>query len=264
MATEDESTLISTFLLEEYKDLYQNVIHIEKKLFNHLSFFTTLFLGTMTASIAIFRLPESNAISLLDAIGLISIPYLFLFIFGRLEIRMITELRVRKIKFIEGIVKIREFFISTEPKIADYVVLPTSLIKAPPYLRIGSQDWYILLFVSLLNSVSFIIFLTGLPLFLCFMFKLFFSPNLKLCITDILAYIIWEFASIMFTIFIFWNLSYKPVMNFCGRYDKLREEKVGGPSQYDLLYNALPESRLMWSISDWFRYFYEKRKENDE
>mgnify|MGYP001244297830 CR=1 FL=1 len=35
------------FMLAEYQDLYQNVIHLENKLFSHLSFFTTLLLAVV-------------------------------------------------------------------------------------------------------------------------------------------------------------------------------------------------------------------------
>lgn len=44
------------FMLAEYEDLYQNVMHVEDKLFGHLSFFTTLFTGILTASVAIYGL----------------------------------------------------------------------------------------------------------------------------------------------------------------------------------------------------------------
>ena len=100
------------FILEEYRDLYQNVMHLENKLFNHLSFYTTLFLGTVTASVAILQLtPTSSTMSFIDALGLLFLLNILLFIIGRLEIHMTAELRIRKMKFIEGITIIRAYFV---------------------------------------------------------------------------------------------------------------------------------------------------------
>ena len=48
--------LASEFILKEYEDLYQNVMHMEKQLFEHLTFYTGLFTGTLAASVAMLGL----------------------------------------------------------------------------------------------------------------------------------------------------------------------------------------------------------------
>ena len=141
--------MATEFMLMEYQDLYQNIIHLENKLFHHLSFFTTLFMGIVTASIAIFQLAKETDASLSPPalLAVLSLLFGLFVIVGRFELRMVTELRIRKMKFVEGITQIRQYFVERNKSIADYLVLPIGLHKAPPYLRIRSKDWYQILYL---------------------------------------------------------------------------------------------------------------------
>jgi len=92
------------FMAAEYQDLYENIMHIENELFSHLSFYTGLFTGTLAASVAIFGLMQNSESTLSQPVmvAILSPLFFFLFAVGRLELRMTTELRVRKMKFVEG------------------------------------------------------------------------------------------------------------------------------------------------------------------
>lgn len=105
--------VVTEFMLMEYQDLYQNIIHLENKLFNHLSFFTTLFMGIVTASIAIFQLAKESDSSLPPPalLAVLSSLFALFVIVGRFELRIVAELRIRKMKFVEGITQIRQYFL---------------------------------------------------------------------------------------------------------------------------------------------------------
>ncbi|MDD2942833.1 MAG: hypothetical protein PHC51_07695 [bacterium] len=245
------------FMLEEYRDLYENIMHLENKLFNHLSFFTTLFLGIMTASVAVVQLTLARSMSLIDAVGLVTLPFGLLFAVGRFEIRMTTELRIRKMKFVEGISRIREYFVTLDGGISNYLVLPYRIENAPPYLRIGSQDWYQILYLCLMNSISFVLFWSGLPFLLIFLVNNLLNQN-RFIPPGII--ILWTVVGVMLSIIIFWKLSYLNVMDFCDVYNNDREVRMGKPIDYKLLDRPLPKSKLEWTFSDWIRFFDRKHK----
>lgn len=251
----------SKFMMESYKDLSQNVMHIEGQMFNHMSFFLTLFIGILTASVAVFQITRApnQTFSITEAVAIFSMPFLFLCFIGQFELQMIMQLRVRKIKFIEGIAKAREFYIEHESILAKYIVLPAKLEKTPPYLRISSEDWYKLLFVMSLNAVSFLLFWIGLLPFLSFFFEIVFNCN---WVNSWLDYtwlrVTWIILGFVLSV-IHWRSLHRKVTHYCKRYDQKREKEMGKPTEYDLLEFELPKSKKDWFISDWFIYF-EKRK----
>lgn len=236
------------FLLEEYRDLYQNVMHLENKLFNRLSLFTTFFLGILTASVALTQLGGRQSLSLPDALALMTLPYALLFLAGRFELRMTTELRARKIKFIEGIIKIREYFVAADPTIEDYLILPSKIEKAPPYLRIGSHDWYQLLYLCVLNTLSFLAAWTGIPFAIRFLAQRAIGPQFPVALVAlfILATLAWELWGLIASGVIFWIFSYRSVMNFCQDYDTERERRMRKRIQYDLMEQSRARPRLSY------------------
>jgi hypothetical protein len=112
-----------------------------------------------------------------DALGLLFLLSMLLFVVGRFEIHMTTELRIRKMKFIEGITSIRAYFVELDGSINKYVILPKGIRKAPPYLRVGSQDWYQLIYLCVMNSVSLLIFWITLPYFMILCTKIITNKN---------------------------------------------------------------------------------------
>ena len=247
----------SKFMMESYKDLSQNVMHIEGQMFNHMSFFLTLFIGVLTATIAIIQITRipNQPINLITTIGILSVPFFFLYLVGLFEVEMILQLRFRKIKFIEGIAKAREYFIKSDLKLADYVVLPATLEKAPPYLRVNSEDWWKLCFVVMLNTVSLIIFWFSFPFFINWLLggSLFvlLSSILGQAVAICLIYI-WAVLVIICCGLFFGLLPYRRIMIESLRLDKKREELMGKPSEYDLLSFPTSKSHVRWSLHDWF------------
>jgi hypothetical protein len=255
----DDATV--KFMLAEYQDLYQNVIHLENKLFSHLSFYTTLFIGIITASIAILRLSEnvSSPVGKPTILAMLLVLFLIFFVVSRFELRMTTELRIRKMKFIEGITQIRQFFVDRNGVVAEYLILPVGLCKSPPYMRVKSKDWYQVLYISLLNGIAAWIVWT----LLC--------ATSYLLIVDLRQGPV-SFASVLpvllIGILVFWvvsyKMSYRNVMDECNFYDSERRQRMGGLSEYDLLERPLPESRWKWSFGDWMRWFEKRRQPTNE
>lgn len=248
-------------MLAEYQDLYQNVMHLENKLFNHLSFFTTLLIGIVTASIAIVQLTgdRSGPVSGPIAVASVSVLFLLFFIVGRFELRMTTELRVRKMKFIEGITAIRQYFVDRDKAIADYLVLPVGVEKAPPYLRVRCKDWYQILYISLMNGVA--VFLAWvLPLWLVVRVVIKPVPG-KIGLTlTVVTVVSWLIAGLLIFYLGFWWFSYKSAMEFCERYDEMRVERTGEESQYDLLEPPIPDSILKRTFGDWIAWLTEPQE----
>jgi hypothetical protein len=250
------------FLLEEYRDLYQNVMHLENKIFNHLSFYTTVFLGSVTASIAILQLtPNNTHLSSYDALGLLFITNILLYIVGRFEIHMTSELRIRKMKFIEGITSIRGYFVELDDSINEYIILPKGLKKAPPYLRIGSQDWYQLIYLCVMNSISFMTSWFTIPYFINLCRNIITNSEYYLLMVFVMP---WSIVGFIFSIIIFWEFSYTRVMDECSYYDNVRVERMNNPIEYDLLERKLPDKKYKWSASDWFRFFDKYRRKSHE
>jgi hypothetical protein len=280
--THDEAT--TKFMLAEYEDLYQNVMHLENKLFAHLSFYTTLFMGVFTASIAILGLVMSA-----DApVASPWIAFLLALIFGvllvvsRFELRMTTELRIRKMKFIEGITQSRQYFVDKDPSIAQYIVLPVGRHKAPPYLRVRSKDWYQVIYLSVMNGLAASIawtlvlwpFVAVSTAVLSAPAKwvstaLMVPPSATQTVTALLERIffsslapIWLVAGLFFGWVVFYQLSYCTIMDFCADYDKRREQEMKSPSEYDLFERPLPDSWLRRSLGDWLSWFHHRTEKS--
>lgn len=146
-------------MLEEFRDLYQNIMHIEDKILRLMTFYTTLFIGILTAALAIIsQLPTSNtAVTTQDALRLCIFLSITLFIVAGYTLQMTIELRIRKIDFITALIRIREFFINSTPEISDYVLVRHKVIGSPEYLRGGSEDWYQIVYLIFLFGLSFMI-----------------------------------------------------------------------------------------------------------
>jgi len=255
--------VVTEFMLMEYQDLYQNIIHLENKLFNHLSFFTTLFMGIVTASIAIFQLAKESDSSLPPPalLAVLSSLFALFVIVGRCELRIVAELRIRKMKFVEGITQIRQYFVEKDKSIANYLVLPIGLHKAPPYLRIRSKDWYQILYMSfMIGFATFIAWLCPLWLLIDWLIKTFTVPTWFVG----LAIVIWLLIGFFLFYVMFWLFSYRNVMDFCESYDKRREKRMGRKSEYDLFERPLPKSPLRWTFGDWIWVIEQRRKSRNE
>jgi len=239
------------FVLEEYKDCYENIMHLENKLFNHLSLYTTLFLGLVAASSAIVQLGSGSTSGVTGAtvwFGLLLLMVAFVIV-SRFELRMTTELRVRKIKFVEAITQVRQCFVERDHSISDYLILPVGLRRAPPYLRARSHDWYHVLYLSLMNGCA------VFAAWVCFLQWLSASsPGLYATACAALPVQIWVVATLIGALLfyvVFWELSYKSVQELCEFYDKDRIKRMGAESAYDLLERPVSRNWLRRSFGDW-------------
>jgi hypothetical protein len=251
------------FMLAEYQDLYQNVMHLENKLFSHLSFFTTLFLGIVTASVAVLRLVGDISASLtrLLTVALLSMLFVLFLVVGRFELRMTTELRVRKVKFIEGITEIRRYFVDRDEVIEGYLVLPVGVEKAPPYLRSRCKDWYQILYISLMRGIAALI---GWMLWIRVFVSTAIVPASRHVgpkLARVIVPSLWVLGGLLVAALVFWRLSLKSALEFCRRYDEMRVARTGKESEYDLLEPPLPVSRLKWTFGDWMAWLTEPWQE---
>lgn len=257
MSDDNDSDIAAKFMLAEYQDLYQNVMHVENSLFSHLSFYTTLFMGIVTASIAILQLTRGSGapLAVRSVLGWLALLLFLFLVVGRFELRMTTELRIRKMKFVEGITETRQYFLKKDEAIGKHLVLPVGIQKAPPYLRVRSADWYQVIYISLLNGLSAAMFWFLLG---AWIHQLLVS-QLGGTVVVLLA-IIWSGLGIVLFYFVFWVMSYQSTVEFCASYDRKREEMMQEKSKYDLFERPLPKSRLQWTFGDWIRWIEEKRE----
>ncbi len=239
------------FMLEEYKDCYENIMHLENKLFSHLSLYTTLFLGLVTASNAIVQLGGTNASSTEQpAVWSKLLPLVLAFVFvSRFELRMTTELRVRKIKFVEAITQVRQYFVERDHPLSDCLVLPVGLKKAPPYLRARSHDWYHVLYLSLMNGLAI------LAAWACALSWLRDYCPRPYAALYALSPPLFQAAAVLLGVLlgwvVFWELSYKSVQEVCQFYDGQRVKRMGAASEYELLKRPMSKNLLRRSFGDW-------------
>ena len=87
MEGETDDTSVK-FLLEEYGDLYQNMIHVERKLFDHLALFVTLFLGLSSVAVGLYELAVKSESAMPSELFfvLIGLLYLVLFLVGSFQL----------------------------------------------------------------------------------------------------------------------------------------------------------------------------------
>jgi len=250
------------FLLAEYQDLYENVMHIEKELFDHMSFYTGLFTATVAASITFIGLMDKFAPPMglpVVAIGLI-ILWVILLVIGRIELRMTTELRVSKILFVEGLVQARLYFVDKEPALRNYLTLPVGIRMAPPYLRRQSKDWYQIVYISVMNACS------SAALFVCLglLLSAVALPFVGLALWVSSAFwVVYVVIGVWVSGCVFWAYSYRSVSEYCERYDRRRWERMAADSEYNLLSTELPNWRHR-TFGDWVIWIENRRRRKSE
>jgi hypothetical protein len=142
------------FLGREFEAAHSYFLHIENKLSNLVTFYGTLFVATVSACYYIFTSDAFNGMRLFALAG----AGLVFFLLGLFILGMYTELRIRKIKILEQLAAIREFFSTSKAEgkgeIGSFLILITGIDKCPPYLRRPSEDWYSILLMIFLNSLG--------------------------------------------------------------------------------------------------------------
>lgn len=248
---------VAEFMIAEHQELCDNVMHLEKELFDHMSFYTGLFTASLAAAAAVLGLSDklSDPRGLPTLFALLAPLFALLFFVGRLELRMTMELRVRKMKFVEGITQTRLYFAEQDPSILKYLSLPVGVQKAPPCLRRQSKDWYQVIFLSALNAFCvLLIFGCFLPLLVA----LIQGGSVPVLVAG-LVYSVYAAVAFAAVMLVFWQLSYRTVTRDCDEYDAKRERSCG-ESKYDLLVREPPKGARHRTFGDWIVYFEEKAR----
>jgi len=232
----------SEFLLVEYQNLYQNVMAIERRLFHHLLFCLITFIGIVTASLALYQLlmlatPSTNERA--AAVARLSLLFVLFVIVGQFELRLIGSLHIQKVKFIEGLAQIRQYFVANEEAIAPYLALPVGLHKNPPSFSPRSQDWYLVVFLSLMNGLAAAIAWVS-PLWILALWLV--HTHTPTIIVGA-AVSIWILLGLAAFGLVFLKWSYQSVADSCSIYDRAHEEKTGITNGYGLIEQARPRSR---------------------
>lgn len=140
----------------EFQETQKYFLQIEGTMHDIIKFYSTIVLAVVTASIALASMqgPTEQA-----KLKWLSILWLALAATGYLILLYFFELRIRKVKMIDRMAAIREYFAnrehgSIEGWLRNDAVFITTVPKSPPYLRRPSGEWYLMLYLSALNSTA--------------------------------------------------------------------------------------------------------------
>jgi len=214
------------FLLQEFTQSWGYQQHLESQMVNHLRFYVTILLALVSVSIAIFKYHTPAVYPIIGAIGVL---FGVFWLVGLILRTAYLEIRIRKMKAIEDLNSIREYFAKKAPDISQYSTLPSHRDESPPFLRKGSAEWYSLIFMALVNSASFAAAL--------------YSTNYQwkwaYGLIDILHFPEWTHSAgwplIVLIGIIMFIWEYRFFTLHCYKYDLKREKETGKPSKYTLL-----------------------------
>jgi len=257
------------FLLEEYGDLYQNMIHVERKLFDHLALFVTLFLGLSSVGVGVYQFAVRGESAMTGELFplLIGLLYLVLFLVGNFQLRMVIELRIRKMRFIDNIALIRQKFWEIDQALKDYLVLIRDISQRPPSLRIGAHDWYQVLFMLFIMTLSFFISLVLIWLWLsgCLLSKV--QPLVSSRIAPMVVLVLGWIVCAVIAFYACYVL-YSRTMEYFRRdeaerrkrYREFDEKSEKGSWDYDLLRYPRPAKRWWWTLGDLADYLVKEHR----
>lgn len=138
-------------LTEQFKQSWGYQQHIESQMVNHLRFYVTLLLGLGSVAIAILKFGPASAFPITGLIGLLFLVFWFA---GQVLRTVYLELRIRKMKAIEDLNSIREYFGGKSSIVSKYSSFPSRRVESPPFLRKGCAEWYSLIFMAFINGLS--------------------------------------------------------------------------------------------------------------
>jgi hypothetical protein len=160
-----------SFLQSEFETSAEYVSHVEDKLSNVVIFYSTLLFGVVSACsyiatadlFAKWHLPTMAPRTFF--IGLAA--GLFAAI-GILQLGIYAELRVAKVRALEQMASVRSHFVARAKlvgvDIEQAVGTPAGVNVCPKFLERPSDDWYTLVFMSLVNALATAVY-TGSVLF---------------------------------------------------------------------------------------------------
>jgi len=194
------------FLIEEFQQSWGYQQHIESQMVNHLRFYVTLLLGLGSVAIAILKFGPASPFPITGLLGLLFLGFWFV---GQILRTVYLELRIRKMKAIEDLNSIREYFDSKSSSVSKFSSFPSRRVESPPFLRKGCAEWYSLIFMAVINSLSLAAF-----------FYLTIYQWLPFLVLISVPWFLWEFRS--FTL-------------QCYKYDLKRSKELRQSGKYKLL-----------------------------
>jgi len=243
----DSAAVAEKFLTTEFQQSWGYQQHIESQMVSHLRFYVTLLLGVISAAIAISKFGTAPD---LPTVGLVSLLFLGFWFIGQIFRTVYLELRIRKMLAIEDLNSIREYFTGRSPIVSEYSSFPTHRTKSPPFLRKGSAEWYSLIFMASMNSLSLAtcLYLTDHQ-WEWASFKL--SPVHG-------PILIWIFCVLIFCALFVWEFRFSTLHAY--KYDLKRRQQIG-PSQYDLLnlQDRPIYERVLIKLSEYFERRYDNK-----
>lgn len=219
------------FLKAEFDTSHAYFIHIENKLANLLKYYSTLFLAVISAC---YYLSIANLFKDIRLISVLIAILVFDFL-GLFILYMYAELRTRKIKILEQLAIIREFFSNNtggnNKDISNFLIMVKGIKKCPKYLRRPSEDWYTILYIIFINSLGLSF---GTILVIYNLIYIILNLTKKVPLFSLVSLIIISLAPFIL-IFTFWFYQqFKWITIFAFKSDVERENKYGLMGDYDL------------------------------
>jgi hypothetical protein len=151
----------------ELQETNKYFLQIESTMHDAMKFYSTLVLGVITASIALasmeVKAASSGAPSLIttQAQKMRWLGFLW-FVFaaiGYLTLLYFLELRIRKVKMIDRLSAIRDYLAArergnVETLLRNDALFITGVSWSPPYLRRPCGEWYLMLYLCILNAMG--------------------------------------------------------------------------------------------------------------
>jgi uncharacterized membrane protein YciS (DUF1049 family) len=237
--TEDPKDTAEKFLTEEFQRSWGYQQHIESQMVSHLRFYVTLLLGLGSVAIAIFKFGPASTFPIAGLVGLLFLGFWFA---GQVLRTVYLELRIRKMKAIENLNSIREYFSGKSSVVSKVSAFPARRIESPPFLRKGSAEWYSLTFMALINSLSF-------AAFVYLVIHQWWYAGIQS----------WWLLFIILVIGLFY-LEFRSFTLRCYKYDLKRSEEVG-QENYDLLKLKDPSciEKCLMKFGEYFERRYYKK-----
>ena len=151
----------------ELQETNKYFLQIESTMHDATKFYSTLVLGVITASIALasmeVKAASSGAPSLITTqvqkMRWLGFLWLVFAAIGYLTLLYFLELRIRKVKMIDRLSSIRDYLAtrdrgSVETLLRNEAIFITGVPWSPPYLRRPCGEWYLMLYLCILNAVG--------------------------------------------------------------------------------------------------------------
>jgi len=151
----------------ELQETNKYFLQIESTMHDAMKFYSTLVLGVITASIALasmdVKAASSAAPSLITTqaqkMRWLGFLWLVFAAIGYLTLLYFLELRIRKIKMIDRLAAIRDYLATRDAGavaslLRNDALFITGVLRSPPYLRRPCGEWYLMLYLCILNAVG--------------------------------------------------------------------------------------------------------------